>query len=226
MQSTTTDPPPERPDNDRLDSWKDIGAYLQRDVRTVQLWEKNEGLPVHRHAHLKRGTVYAYKAEIDAWTKSRSGIAQPQNLPSKRQGMRLVIGAVTAMMLAVAGAVWLTGERKQRDISESTIIPLTTDPGSEMGASFSPDGSQIAFAWKREGSPDFDVYVKAVSSHEARRLTNTPDWDVSPSWSPTDNANDALPSWSHNGKWYISRPPGQGGSRSGKSRFRAGRLCN
>ena len=56
---------------DRLDSWKDIAAYLQREVRTVQLWEKNEGLPVHRHTHIKRGTVYAYKPEIDAWSKSR-----------------------------------------------------------------------------------------------------------------------------------------------------------
>ena len=34
----------------RLDSWKEIAGYLGREVRTVQGWEKNEGLPVHRHA--------------------------------------------------------------------------------------------------------------------------------------------------------------------------------
>ena len=32
----------------RLDSWKEIAAYLGRDVRTVQRWERREGLPIHR----------------------------------------------------------------------------------------------------------------------------------------------------------------------------------
>ena len=42
---------------DRLDSWKEIAAYLNRDVTTVQRWEKREGMPVHRHVHDKRGSV-------------------------------------------------------------------------------------------------------------------------------------------------------------------------
>ena len=33
---------------ERLDSWKEIAAYLRRDVRTVQRWEERESLPVHR----------------------------------------------------------------------------------------------------------------------------------------------------------------------------------
>ena len=33
---------------DRLDSWKEIAAYLKRDVTTVQRWEKREDMPVHR----------------------------------------------------------------------------------------------------------------------------------------------------------------------------------
>ena len=55
-----------------LDSWKEIAAYLKRDIRTVQRWEKQEGLPVHRHQHDERGTAYAYSAEIDRWLDSRS----------------------------------------------------------------------------------------------------------------------------------------------------------
>ena len=38
-----------------LDSWKEIASYLERTVRTVQRWEKKDGLPVHRHQHEKRG---------------------------------------------------------------------------------------------------------------------------------------------------------------------------
>ena len=51
----------------RLDSWKEIAAHLGRSVRTVQRWEKHEGLPVHRLEHAKQGSVYAYIEEVDAW---------------------------------------------------------------------------------------------------------------------------------------------------------------
>ena len=66
--STPTGKPPE----DRLDSWKEIAAYLNRDVTTVQRWEKREGMPVHRHLHDRIGTVYASQAELDAWVRGRN----------------------------------------------------------------------------------------------------------------------------------------------------------
>jgi TolB-like protein len=52
---------------DRLDSWKEIAAYLNRSVRTARRWEREEGLPVHRHVHNKLGSVYAHRSEIEAW---------------------------------------------------------------------------------------------------------------------------------------------------------------
>src|SRR5271155_3878480 len=57
---------------DRLDSWKEIATYLNRDVTTVQRWEKREGMPVHRHQHDRIGSVYASRAELDAWVSSRN----------------------------------------------------------------------------------------------------------------------------------------------------------
>src|SRR5438094_6290321 len=60
---------------DRLDSWKEIAAHLNRDVTTVQRWEKREGMPVHRHLHDKMGSVYALRSELDVWALSRSGAA-------------------------------------------------------------------------------------------------------------------------------------------------------
>jgi len=61
------------PDNDeprdRLESWKEVAAYLKRDVRTVQRWEKSEKLPVHRHMHGTQGTISASKQELDAWAR-------------------------------------------------------------------------------------------------------------------------------------------------------------
>jgi hypothetical protein len=80
----------ENPEN-RLDSWKEIAVYLGREVRTVQRWEKREGLPVHRHLHRKIGSIYAFKQEIDNWRKSRS-LCPVQ--PVSQNGMtKLVAGA-------------------------------------------------------------------------------------------------------------------------------------
>ena len=58
------------PPENRLDSWKEIASYLDRDV-TMQRWEKREGMPVHRHLHDKASSVYAFPAELDAWQQNR-----------------------------------------------------------------------------------------------------------------------------------------------------------
>jgi len=61
----------------KLDSWGEIAAYFSREIRTVQRWEKFEGLPVHRHGHSKKSTVYAFAGELDDWFKRR----QPKDDP-------------------------------------------------------------------------------------------------------------------------------------------------
>ena len=97
-------PADDRPASDRLDSWKEIAAYLRKEVRTVQRWERSSDLPVRRLAHAKMGTVFAYKSDLDAWWRdsqtkleteesrtdtdsdsSRSKIAVPTT-PAKRSG--------------------------------------------------------------------------------------------------------------------------------------------
>lgn len=72
-------PPSERgrsaPDagaGERLDSWKEIGGYLRRSVRTVQRWERTEALPVRRLRHEKGESVYAFAADLDRWWSERS----------------------------------------------------------------------------------------------------------------------------------------------------------
>ena len=66
---------------DRLDSWKEIAAYLNRSVRTVRRWEAGEDLPVHRHMHRAQGSVYAFKSEIDAWRQA-THVSRVESAPS------------------------------------------------------------------------------------------------------------------------------------------------
>ena len=75
---------PRDADGNRLDTWKEIAVYLNREVRTVQRWEKREGLPVHGHFHMRGRTVYALKEEIDVWLTAR-GLYHVQSCPMQRR---------------------------------------------------------------------------------------------------------------------------------------------
>jgi len=53
-----------------LNSWKEIASYVGRGVRTVQRWESDVGLPVHRPRGKSRSAVLAMTDEVDAWLRS------------------------------------------------------------------------------------------------------------------------------------------------------------
>src|SRR3984885_13598397 len=83
----------EKPPEDQLDSWKEIAAHLGRDVTTVQRWEKCEAMPVHRHVHDKRSSVYALTSELDAWRENR----KPRLDENNQSQMRNELASPTAV---------------------------------------------------------------------------------------------------------------------------------
>ncbi len=103
---------------ERLDSWKEIAVYLRREVRTVQRWEKTEGLPVRRHLHSKLSSVYAYTSELDAWSNERT--RKHEQFPSSGLGDRI--------MLAVLPFDNLSGDPNQEyfadGMTEEMIVQL------------------------------------------------------------------------------------------------------
>lgn len=111
--------------NVKLDSWKEIAAYLDRDPRTVQLWEKLEGFPVHRLNHSSRASVYAYTAEIDAWIRARSErkfapdaeepeeqAAPPPASSNESKTARMAVRAALVLLLLTLGVGWWRTTRK------------------------------------------------------------------------------------------------------------------
>jgi adenylate cyclase len=71
-----------------LRGWKQIAAYLHRDARTVQRWEQDEQLPVHRQLHLKLGTVHAVRAELDEWLANRTSLRAGSQTPFRTRDPR------------------------------------------------------------------------------------------------------------------------------------------
>ncbi|HEX3565352.1 MAG TPA: hypothetical protein VHU17_08265, partial [Acidimicrobiales bacterium] len=183
-------PPSERPVEDRLDSWKEIAAYLNRDVTTVQRWEKREAMPVHRHLHDRMGSVYASRGELDTWTRTRNLRAaqngnevtttptppavQPQpETPTFftrwRFAMLLVVAAAT---VAVGVGLWLQRtEYFWRDpLADARFETVTDFEGRKEAAAISRDGQFVAFLSDRDGQ--MDVWVTQVGSGQFHNLTH------------------------------------------------------
>jgi len=65
-----------------LNSWKEIASYLDRGVRTVQRWERDLQLPVHRIGKGRRSPVYALVPELKFWLiTSQTESGRPERGP-------------------------------------------------------------------------------------------------------------------------------------------------
>ena len=177
-EPSPNEPTSEKSSEPRLDSWKEIAAYLGRDVTTVQRWEKRETMPVHRHVHAKRGSVYALAPELDAWLKGRrqqlgddpDGKVQktdaavegdadhgPGSTPRTRRW--IVLAAVVALGLLAATFVMSRGRQgkmAQPKIRSLAVLPLKNlsgDPTQE----YLGDGMTEALIARLSGMHDLRV---------------------------------------------------------------------
>ena len=130
----------------RLESWKEIAAYLRRDVTTARRWEKQERLPVYRLQHSKLGSIYAYTSELDSWRDQQAlggatdaPAAEADHQPTKiwRARRGLLVGGVVLVGL-LAGVYLTTRSRavnatrpKIRSLAVLPLKNLSGDPSQE-----------------------------------------------------------------------------------------------
>jgi Tol biopolymer transport system component len=177
------------PPAERLDSWKEIATHFDRDVTTVQRWEKREGMPVHRHLHDRAGSIYAFTAELDEWARSRAVRVMQENgndvaspiplalppgsaVPASRARWRVILPlAAVIALLAIAVSLWLRKtEYFWRDpIAGARMQTVTEFEGVEQAAAISRDGQFVAFLSDRDGQ--MDVWVTQVGSGQFHNLT-------------------------------------------------------
>ena len=118
--------------------------------------------------------------------RTTPGTARPRPRGQRKKPTKAWVGAAAAVVMAITAAVfWNFGPTTtEPPLEPMRPVPLTTYPGAEMLASFSPDGNQVAFPWTGGNTESFDIYVKVVGPGPPLRLTTHPDWDGSPAWSP------------------------------------------
>jgi hypothetical protein len=120
-----------------------------------------------------------------------AGIPQPVMVAGmvgtkSRHRARLLLATVAAVSMAVA--IWW-GLRNHGGNPEIVLaaVPLTTDPGNELCASLSPDGTQVVFESDRDGGRSH-IYIKVVGPGDSLRLTSGSAAEYGPAWSPDERS--------------------------------------
>ncbi len=123
-----------------LQSWKEIAAYLGRSERTCRRWETEFRLPVHRMDGSLRGSVFAYKTELDRWMDEiLHEEEEPSSVTSRPRSTKyltiiLALSIILASVLAVV--VFRIGRPEPENPPPSdnptlAILPFTNNTGDE-----------------------------------------------------------------------------------------------
>jgi Tol biopolymer transport system component len=102
----------------------------------------------------------------------------------RNRGIIALVGV--ALIGLLAGALWFRIFRPSPKPAAPPmrVVPLTTFPGFQQNARFSPDGNQIAFTWYGGKDYNENIYVMRIGAWRPLRLTTDPAKDESPTWSP------------------------------------------
>ena len=124
-----------------LESWKEISAYLNRNIRTCQYWEKRYALPIHRIEDSPKARVFAYKKELDSWLEEmlrKAKVRQKNILISLIQKNKILSILVLSMIfLAIFAVIILRFFLAKEAVEVHTlkpsivIMPLKNNSGDE-----------------------------------------------------------------------------------------------
>lgn len=185
-----------------LDSWKEIAEYLNRNVRTCQVWERELGLPVHRLDGSPKARVSAYTGEIDRWREDQyalyensAAITEPHVGSRRARARRLRTGLIvgSAAILILAG-LFLSPLRSVLTGRQADKVPIVSviklEPGRSLGGmrrpdqfdwptrtsmAISSDAAFVVICAADDGSPGAvtNLFLRRLDEPEARKIPGT-----------------------------------------------------
>jgi serine/threonine protein kinase len=171
-----------------------IASILREDPKPIS--QVSEGLPRDAEKIVRRclrkdpehrlQTMADLRVALEELKEeSDSGVLETAGAATPRPRRRLVWAfGVLATLVVATGGIWFVRSRIGKQETPLTAVPLTSYGGFEYGASFSPDGNQVAFGWNGGKEDNWDIYIKLVGSEPPMRLTTNKADEEWPSWSP------------------------------------------
>ncbi|MBN2246687.1 MAG: hypothetical protein JW755_12670 [Candidatus Aminicenantes bacterium] len=162
-------------------SWKEIAAFLNREVRTCLRWEKELNLPVHRiNKDSTHSKVFAYKSEIENWLQEKAG----NNLLKSSKNINLKYLYFSFLLIAVIIAIALVYINFPRslitdnsDILSMAVFPFQNNNPSPNTKDYLTDGivQEISKSFTNLNS----IRVIPVFSSDTIKLQNKNPLDIS-----------------------------------------------
>ena len=168
MSGRPTDIPLPESAPDRLEGWKAIAAHLNRDVRTAKRWEVSEALPVHRHQHHARSSVYAYVTELDRWRVNRRPESAESTSWLAKQRRVLVLAPAMAAALLMSGGGRVFEPLGVAAAQTGAANSLIWDSAVGLDGTVSADGQWLSFVDWETG----DIALRDLTTGQNRRVTN------------------------------------------------------
>jgi Tol biopolymer transport system component len=154
-----------------------INARIPRDLERIILRCLRKD-PARRFQHLDDVAVELDEVRVESGTLTARAPA------AARRRQKPVGIAVAATVAALGVAMWAVWPAPEPPPPVLSISKLTSFPGDEAFPAFSPDGTQVAFAWNGEQRENADIYIKRIDADTPLRLTTDPAEDIAPAWSP------------------------------------------
>jgi hypothetical protein len=175
----------------RLEGWKAIAAYFGTAPITVQRWERDLGLPVHRLHIKRRARPFALVSELEEWRKGRDeapevvGVEPPASNgePEPRPLDQAWSARSRAMFVAIAGILAIAATlgigfrssglfvtRASPSVGGSKAVTIVSDNGGLVFGAVAVDESAAYVVVVPPDSDDEYVAVVALGSGPARKL--------------------------------------------------------
>ncbi len=159
----------------------ELAPFVPREVERVvhRCLRKQPDRRVQTAADLKLA-LEDLKEESDSGRLT--GIPAPP--PVRRRSLFRPLFAVGFTLCLAAVAIGSSFYWMRHNSRVPRAVPLTSAPGVEDYAAFSPDGNQIAYSWNGEKQDNYDIYVQVAPGDQPLRLTSNPEPELRPAWSP------------------------------------------
>ncbi|MEL6863965.1 MAG: winged helix-turn-helix domain-containing protein [Bacteroidota bacterium] len=167
--------------------WED--RIVTENLLTKSISELRKLLHTHLDDELEITTIrnVGYRLQTQLRVEPLGRISEQEELPASvltipRWALVLGLG-----VLVIALLLWSQGYSTSPKEYQIEIRRVSTLKGQELSPVLSPNGQNIAFAWRQHPAEPFHLYVRAKEEHHPRKLTTSVKGEFNPLWSTDGN---------------------------------------